>query len=246
MSGGGVSPNEILVVDAVAEHVAKSVRPGIATTIVGKPTFGTIPANSERPALRERLRRELGVADTDFLVTVGFGEVPTERALTQLPQFIELFRTMNVVVAWRFHPKHAELPKLWRDATTSGVRFVDARAIDLTDLNIASDIVIADWGNTDAYKAVICGVPTVTMLFPDDTEARKSRGYLDGIPPIIATDTEWGATSIADTRKLIANIRDFPLWYSWNVRDIRAKPFLSLVEPGADERIADAIEKYFT
>lgn len=243
-----VRPDEMLVIDEMAAQIARIVRPGLKATVVGKPSFGKLPSIEERVGIRAQVRNDLDLSPDDFLITVGFGGDPAERAVLQLPQFIQLFEPYNVVLAWRFHPKHPDVKMLWERATTSNVRSVDARSVDLTNLNIASDFVVADWGNTDAYKAVICGIPTVTMLFPDtngeDTKRRALAGYPEGIPPIVATDPEWGAKDVSDVGKLLQktrqdgqNVRSYTL-------ETRAKPFLDLVKPGAPERIADEVMKY--
>jgi hypothetical protein len=239
-----VRPDEMLVIDEIAARIAVTVRPRLKTTVVGKPSFGELPSTEETVGIRAQVRSNLGLSPEDFLLSVGFGGDPAVRTITQLPLLLKLFQAYNVVVAWRFHPKHPDATMLWEHATQSGIRSVDARSVDLTNLYIASDLVVADWGHTDAYKAVICGIPTVTMLFPDDTERRNRVGYPEGIPPIIATDLEWGARDVSEVGKLLQkSIAEGERIRSYTLA-IRAKPFLDLVKPGAADRIADEVMKY--
>ena len=121
-----VSPDTMLVVDEVAKQIAKTVRPNLDVRVVGKPTFGALPDEVGAVSIRNKVREKLGLTESEFLVTVGFGGDPAERALTQLPQIISALEAYedSLTVAWRFHPKHPQKDQLWETATKSKVPFI--------------------------------------------------------------------------------------------------------------------------
>lgn len=254
-----VSPTVMLVVDAIAAEIANKIRPKVKTIIVGKPTFGKLPNEEQSAVMRERIREELMIGVQEFLLTITFGGDPAERAIAQLPLIIEKLRLMklqgiNVACAFRFHPKHPQKDALWNTVEQSGLRYVDARKYDLTELNIASDAVCADWGNTDAIKAILCGVPTMTMLFPehlmlangqafDDYERRVSVGYPGGTPPIIRSYPGWGMRNEMEFWLCLCDIMEYPE-YAQKTTIARAEMFRDLLIPGAAERIAGEVMSY--
>lgn len=249
-----VSPTVMLVVDAVAAEIVRKIRPNVKTIVVGKPTFGKLPNEDQAAVIRERIRKELAIGEHEFLLTIGFGGDPAERAVAQLPLIIKALQGVNVVSAFRFHPKHPQKDALWNTVEQSGLRYVDARKYDLTELNIASDAVFADWGNTDAIKAILCGVPTMTMLFPehlmlangqafDDYERRMSVGYPDGTPPIIGSHPGWGMRNEMEFWLCLSDIMEYPE-YAQKTTIARAEMFRDLLIPGAAERIAGEVMIY--
>lgn len=248
-----VRPDEMLVVDEMAARIARGVRFGLKTTIVGKPTFGTIPNASRQVKIRRHVRKQFLIEKDEFLLTIQFGGDLPERTLTQLPEIVGLLRSLSVVVAFRFDPKHPWKEKLWAAACESGLDIIDARALDLSELNIASNMIIADWGNTHAYKALLCGTPTATLLFPkhcvvgsnkvfDDYVHRVNRGFPGGVPPIV-TSLSWGAESPEELMRLIGYvIRNEADAKTETIE--RALQFRHLATPGAAERMAREFMKY--
>jgi hypothetical protein len=79
-----VSPNHMLVIDDAAAAIARTVRPSLDVTVVGKPTFGALPSQEQAAEICMNLRSKYNLTDADFLVTVGFGGDPPERAFEQL------------------------------------------------------------------------------------------------------------------------------------------------------------------
>lgn len=240
----GVSPDVMLVIDDIAAQIAKTVRPGLDVRVVGKPTFGKLPTEDEAKDVRNKIRESVGLNDSKFLLTVSFGGDPAERALAQLPEIVRAIQrdlSGAVTVAWRFHPKHPKVDELWKMATESGIKFVDARKLDIFELILASNCVVADWGNTDPYKGLLYGVPTITMLFPDDYERREGAGYPNGVPPIIASAKHWGARTPEDLTVLIYRVKQGEEAAWRYTRNERAKPFLALKQLGAEKNIADEI-----
>jgi hypothetical protein len=124
------------------------------------------------------------------------------------------------------------------------VRSIDARSEDLFNLNLASNLLVANWGNTDPYKSLFFGVPVVTMLFPDDTDARVAAGYPNGVPPIVGQDAKWGVTGAMSLRVRLAVVKNNENYARLITANKRAAPFRSLLIPGAEERIADEVMKY--
>ncbi len=249
-----VLPTVMLVIDAVAAEIVRKVRPGLKTIIVGKPTFGTLPNKDQAVVIREHIRRELGVRDHEFLLTIGFSGDPAERAVVQLPLIINALQGFDVVCAFRFHPKHPQKDALWSVVKASELHCVDARTYDLTDLNIASDAVFVDWGNTDAIKAILYSVPTMTMLFPEkfvtesgqvfhDYERRASVGYPEGVPPIIASHPGWGMRNPIDFSVCLRDVMEYPD-YAQKATAQRAESFYDLLIPGAAERIAGEVMSF--
>ena len=118
----GVCPTVMCVVDDIATRVARSVRPTLATEVVGKYSFGALAkklANAEeiRTKTREQLAARLGIRDfSGKIVTYGSGgEVPA-RAYAHLQALGEHGGLASccddeVIFVPRFHPKLPEADK---------------------------------------------------------------------------------------------------------------------------------------
>ena len=187
----------------------------------------------------------------DFLITFSSGGNSPERAEKQLNILTPVLSQYNVHVAWRFHPKLINAQTLLAFATANSLHSVDARTVDLTELCAVSDFAITDWVNSDAYKAVLCGTPTVTMLFPNDTERLHASGFINGIPPVVMDEDDgkitlnrWGAKSAWQVNALLRSTIQEPIATRAYTYNFRSCPFRDLVKPGARERIADAVMKY--
>ena len=111
---------------------------------------------------------------------------------------------------------------------------MDARKTDMDALNMAANAVVANWGSTDPYKVIICGIPVITMMFPDDDlRDREERGCLNGVPPILVGQEQWGATSAQQMVQLLGMVKRAESEFQEYAKKIRAKPFLYLAEgPG--------------
>lgn len=237
-------PDAMLVIDQAAAEIVWRVRPGVHVTVVGKPTFGNLPTKEEFLILRARIREELRILPHDFLTTISFGGEPPERAEAQLTKILEENPILHNKVAWRFHPKHPNAAGLWERAVASDIPFVDARKVELEKLYFASNAVVADWGNTDAAKAVLYGIPTATLLFPDDTATRIAAGFPDGVPPIVGPHIMYGPTSPERLAILLESIVHHEKDRKLFTLQQRAPRFCMLRELNAEQRAVDATLKF--
>lgn len=192
---------------------------------------------------RASIRSKYDLRGSDFLITFGFAGEPASRAPAQLDEILRVkgHFDQSAVFAFRFHPAHPQRDFLWERVVESGLLFIDARAENLLDLYIASDAVVADYVSTDAYKNLLMGIPTISMLFPDDYDYRLELGYPKGVPPVISEAKEWGPTSPEAMVALLDFVHHRPTEARHYMRAVRAEPFRELLEPGAAERIAQEV-----
>src|SRR3989344_836305 len=253
----GADPNVMLTVDELASQIVSNVRPHIGTIEVGKPSFGAIPPIEEIPLIRSRIRERLGVSQSDFLVSWGFQGEPNKMAVAHVG---EIARTIPIdkdtIVAWRPHPKHLKKEELWEKLVSCPIKFVpNAREVDLIELYLSSNAVVVPFGGTDGYKAVLRGIPTITPLFPsgefakrmydyDDEEARIASGFINGVPPLLIEDPNWGAENPSRVGRLLSKIRSDEIALRHYTLEHRSLPFKDLEKPGAAVRIADAVMKF--
>ncbi len=257
-----VAPDAMMVIDKLAEGVAKVVRPGLPIFIVGKPTFSDpreMPRLEDGPAIRAKIRAELGLTDTDFMVVVAFGGEPPQLAEEQLQICLDnlgIIFPPNCMVAWRFHPKHSNAAgmreKAMATSSAAGVRTVDTAEKDLKQLMVAADFAVATWGTTDRLAALIHGTPLATMLFPDQSEMLKESGFPDAVPVCVATDLQAGVRDAEELGQLAHNVLVSHLQGLQTGKDpariytkgFRGSKFVSLLEPGAVECAADVVESF--
>lgn len=251
-----VSPDRMFVSDSIAKTIAEAVRPDLEVLVHGSPFAGSILARLIRESLEFRpvIRHELGLTDADFLVTWIFGGDPPHRAWRQLVDFsssleelqdmAEEFTGLNVIVNFRFHPKHPDGRKLQDHARSVPVRQTDSAdcGIDLQRLVLSSNMVFADWGNTDTRTTLLGGIPIATLLFPNDLQHRVDAGFPSGVPPVLMSHEGWGVKSVREMLERIRFVREDEA-RARRITEERALPFQKLIEPGAAERIADAIIK---
>ena len=146
----------------------------------------------------------------------------------------------------RFHPKHPDIEGLRsRTACVFGSRFVDGSLIkDAQHAVIASDFLFSEYAANDQFTGLLAGIPVGTLLFPDDCEWRTdNRGYPGGVPPILVGREEWGVDSIYKANELVNLAIKNPMFVKETTEN-RAKPFRTLLKPGAAERIASVIGDY--
>ncbi len=241
----GAEPDEVLVISSLEEEIVRRRRPNTKITVVGKSLH--IPSESERQEKRAVLRAKYQLKADDFLVAFGFAGEPADHVVAQTEETLKERSRFHpeTIFVFRFHPAHPHKKELAARMAAGGLRSIDMNAEPLLDVYMASDVVVAGYGSTDAYRTVLMGIPTITMLFPDDLEYRKQIGYVDGIPPIIAghSHTLWGVNSILDLPDMLEYTRQMPN----RVRELtqeRAFGFLDLCTPDAAERIAAAVIKY--
>lgn len=240
-----VWPDAMCVIDEAAQSIAQTVRRGLTTHVTGKPSFENLSDLISRKAeICTKVREELKLAETDFFVTWLFGGEPAARSNTQLDYFEDSLseHTYPGVFNLRFHPKHPDSKSGLQHARfekMNEIKKVDGRPIkDVQEVVLASDMLLADWGNTDALTALLGGVPVVTILFPEDTVRRVDAGYPEGVPPVLQMNPWWGVTSVGDMQDRIWRVYTDPKDYT-AVTAHRAVPFQKLLEKGAAARIAD-------
>jgi|SRR3989344_170686 len=246
-----VSPDAMCVIDAIAESIAKNVRPELRTYITGKPSFEKLPQLIARKAeIRKTVRATLNVGENDFFVPWLFGGDPPERSWTQLRKFaeeggVDFIRDVGIALGLRFHPKHPEFEKQMQFVGSLGINAIDTRPIkDAKELMLAADMVFADWGNTDAVTSLLARVPVATLLFPDDTQRLLDGGYPKGVPPLLLNYENWGMKSVDDMLKVLEDTNGDGAEAAQEETAKRAKNFQQLLVPGAASRIADVVESY--
>lgn len=256
-----VAPDAMLVIDEMAEKIAQKIRPNLRTFVVGKPTFSDpkeMPNRDCGDDIRYEIYDKLNLHcgkygdEKDKLVVIGFGGDPAERAEAQLGDILKEMTNWimkdEIVVAWRFHPKHPKKEEMYLQAMVGtavlGIRTVDARAVDMNHLTIAAHLCVADWGNTNQLVGLLHRTPVVTMLFPED--ARLIETYPpDGVPPVLESDYRWGVKNAQDLTMMVNWVLTNHYWcrlYSENLRlEYRDRAFKTLMLPRATERAADII-----
>lgn len=251
-----VSPNLMVVIDEIASRCAKEIRPGLETSVLGKPSFANLPVLLKRaPEIRAAVRKELGLGEDEFLVHCMFGGEPQERAWAQVWELINrahviracIYTNRNIFVMCRFHPKHPDVEKLRsRTAAVLDTLFIDgARVKDAQHAVIASDFLFSEYAANDQFTSLLTGVPVGTLLFPDDREWRiDNSGYPNGVPPILIGHEEWGVASIEKAVELVRLVAMTNPQFIKETTENRAKPFRTLLESGAAERIADTVKSY--
>ncbi len=239
----GAEPDEILVISPLAEEIVRRRRPNTKITVVGKSLH--IPDDRERQEKRAALRAKYNLGADDFLVAFGFAGEPADHAPVQVDEILwqrSMFHP-ETIFAFRFHPAHPYKKELAEWMSASGLRSIDTNAEPLLDVYMASDVVVAGYGSTDAYRTVLMGIPTITMLFPEDLEYRKQIGYADGVPPILADNVLWGADTVSYLSSMLRRIREMPELAHKRTQE-RANRFRDLCTPDAAERIVAAVMKY--
>ncbi len=236
-------PDEILVISPLAERLVRDRSPGAKITVVGKSLH--IPDERERQKKRVALRAEYKLGAEDFLVAFGFAGEPADHAPAQIDEILRQRSVFHpeTIFAFRFHPAHPRRTELAERMAVSGLRSVDMNAEPLLDVYMASDAVVAGYGSTDAYRTVLMGIPTLTLLFPDDLEYRMEIGYPGGIPPIIVGNVLWGVDTVSYLASMLRRIREMPDLARQRTQE-RAAQFRDLCMPDAAERIAAAVMKY--
>ena len=236
-------PDEILVISSLAERMVRERRPDVRITVVGKSLH--IPDERERQEKRAALRAKYKLGEGNFLVAFGFAGEPPDHAPGQIDEILRERSRFHpeMIFAFRFHPAHPQSTELAQRMAASGLRTIDTHAEPLLDVYMASDAVVTGYGATDAYRTVLMGIPTITMLFPEDLEYRVQIGYVGGIPPIIASNVLWGADTVSYLSSLLRRIREMPDLTCQRTQE-RAEQFRDLCVPDAAERIAAVVMRY--
>lgn len=236
-------PDEILVISPLVEAMVRGRRPDARITVVGKSLH--IPDERERQEKRAAIRAKYQLGADDFLAAFGFAGEPMEHAPTQTEEILKERKRFHpeTIFAFRFHPAHPHKKELTEWMAASGLRSIDMNAEALLDVYMVSDAVVAGYGSTDAYRTVLMGIPTITMLFPDDLEYRMEIGYVGGIPPIVASNVLWGADTVSYLSSLLRRIHERPYLAHQRTQE-RANQFRDLCTSDAAERIAAAVMKY--
>lgn len=232
------SPDVLLVIDETAKKIAQSVRPDTPTVVVGKPTFGHLAHKLQfQSEVRREVRSELNLTEEAFLHTYASGGISlrVKAQMKMIVEHLDLWR--GVVFAPRLHPKLPESlrEKLWKEAeAVLGSRLIDARSLDITGLVMSSDVLLSDWGCTESYVGVLANVPVGLMMFPEDSRLNEC-GYLNATPPLLMTGS---AEAITDAQAF----DNFGFMIDSPKEAVkRREPYLSLLQPGAEINIADAV-----
>ncbi len=249
-----VSPDIMCVVDDIAARIAKGVRSHIQTEVVGKPSFGALAnklhdVEQIRATTRAQIAARLGIKDFDgHIVTFGSGgEVPA-RAFAHVEALcdhggLDAVTNKEVIFVPRLHPKLPEKDKreLRILAQAVGSYVVAAHDLDMDFITVASDVNLGEWGSTSMYTSAIFGIPPVMCMFPDDRERRLAAGYPNGEPPLLLAGAGYGPTDAVQLHDVLNQILCDPLKQYHEMTFQKGAVFRSLLEPGAEERIADVV-----
>ena len=248
-----VSPDTMCVIDTIAGRIAQNVRPHMQVNVVGKPSFAALAKKLEnleesRATTRAQLAARLGITNFNgHIVTYGSGgEVPT-RVYIHLQALRDLGLSTNkeVIFVPRFHPKLSDDDKQHVRilSFTVGTYVVMAHDLDMDFITVSSDVNIGEWGSTTMYTSVLFGVPAIMCMFPDDRGRRLALGYPNGVPPLLMAEAGRGPTDITLLHDALNEILCAPEQYREMTRKNGAV-FRTLLEPGAEDRIAEVVMSY--
>ncbi len=238
-----VDPDFMLVNDEVAAQIAKNIRPNLATIVVGKASFeNLVPLIQNVKAIRERTRQALNVALSDKLITYWSGGEKPDRVSVHLEALSESLLGRTPYLAVRLHPKLSEQFRNEQMAKLreTKVKLIDANAVVPVELNIASNVVMADWSGTEGYGSMLVGTPTIITMFPYDKDRLEAAGYTDGVPPMLSVDAALGPESADELENDILKIFDDEEAVHHTLNKNR-ESFMPILNPGATSRITDAV-----
>lgn len=243
LNSRSVDPDFMLVNDDVAAMIAKNVRPNLITIVVGKASFeNLIPLIKRKEEIRQLVRNKMKLYPMDYLVTYWSGGEQPHRVDIHLTALAHILNENLLYLAVRLHPKLPEQFKSEQMARlrATKIKLVDASDITPAELNIASNVVVADWSGTEGYASMLVGTPTVITMFPSDQDRLQNVGYIDELPPMLKAGSAFAAYSATNLQDSIFTI----VGDEYGVRDKFDKnrePFLPILNPGASGRVADAV-----
>lgn len=239
----GIAPDLFCVIDGIAAEIVRRSWPGVPITVCGKPSWGFLAdLVARRAELRSEVRAQLGLAPGAVLLTCWHGgENPADERLTL--ETIGMFRNVpRLRLAMRLHPKMQAdaLAAMRADLAAWGAVCVDAGGVQAERLSIASDMVVASWGSTQGYVAVLAGVPTVVTAFGDAPEQMRDLYYPDGLPPHVFVGA---ARIVLDGSRLGNAIGDMlaAREAAAEMARAQAEPLRAALDAHAAEKIAAAI-----
>lgn len=244
-AGDGCVPDVMCVMDDIAAEIARRSWPGITVTVCGKPSWGFLTDLMARRAdIRAAVRGRLGLVATDVLLTSWHGgEDPASERLTL--ETLGGFRAVpRLRLAVRLHPGMQDKQALaeLRETAAGWEGFTCPAAGDIRpeELSIASDAVVGTWGSTQGYVSVLAGIPTVATAFGDASRQMQELHYPDALPPHVYAGA---ARLVGDGGQLGSAVSDIlAARQEIAARTAeRAAPLAKAMEPGAAQRVADAI-----
>jgi len=252
----GTEPNVIFAIDEIAASLAGKAYPGAEILACGKTSFeGLGVLREKKEEIRSAVRSKAKIGQDDFLVTFWSGGTSLERVRAQVKTIISSAAEVldDVIIAPRFHPKLARfgenvLAELWSETIEMSkgappVSLVDLRNETPENIILASSITIGDWGGNESLRSIVLGTPAIVTLFPDDdVNVRLGMGYKDGIPPLVQTGAAPGPKNQKDLEDNFYDVflRDGNPEAEKQFLE-KVSPFLTLGEPGATQKIVEAI-----
>ncbi len=241
------APDVFCAIDEAAARIARGTWPHARIAVTGKPSWSHLPAMlARREGIRMAVRQRLGLVHDEVLLTHWQGGMDAEVER----QAFDVIRGLRIIPGLRvaFRPHGKLKPDAAREAMIAEAArwegYVCAGAVHVSpaeELTLASDLVVAGWGGTQGYSAVLAGVPTVVAAFGEAAAAEmRAIGYPDGLPPHVAV----GAALLARTpaqlqRRLeeVLSMRD----EAAAVVCVHRDPLMPAIDGHAAQKIAAAI-----
>lgn len=250
-----LQPDALMVINDAAADIARQIRPLVPIHVVGKPSF-ELRADMEGGVVyfRTQARDALRVEGNDFVVVYWSGGETIKRVKKQLAVLRDIrLGEVRMVLAPRIHPKLDRLGagtqrRLIDYARTGKAETFDWHSEEGKTVNAAADVLVCDAGCTEAMIGALMGIPTIITRFPDDYARLIARGLPGGVPMVVACGAALSAESgpqLVYLLSILAGIwQEYDSWEDLLTQCfLQSQPLVSLLEPGAAERIANVIER---
>lgn len=237
-----VDPNVILCISQTAADIARRVRPHMNALVVGKPSFENIK-HIDVAATRQLVRSRLKVHHDNFMV-VYWGGGDTARVRHHIRAINTYAGLYGLAFVPRLHPKMPDLEEIVTMVNMSRFRVCWADQEIPEELNCAADAVIGEWGSTQTYAAALVGTRPLLVMWPDDKLKRLDCGFDNGIPPLVSTLVGHELLSPSDLLSVLSFTAGRCDSTRQNIASAAHHWFGDACQPGAAERIADAVMSY--
>ena len=234
------------VADKYALAASKNVSPNLGVKVVGNPSYAMNvgPLIARKKEIRAAVRAKLGILDSTFVLMHSHDDTMQEmvqplEALIGVRQF----GNRETVILPRFHPKTPTPVREAADHLIARAAFtwLDTRTVPYEEVALASDAILCPAFSTVQFTGALAEIPVVLQGFPDMTPRFRELGYLDGVPPLVAS----GVGAIAPTPNLLLTHLEFiaeepetAKRYAYDHRH----GFASWIDPESVEKMVHVVE----